>query len=329
VTDRLRLLVPIVALAVTPSAALAHAGAPPAPHDLWTAWTIDPLVLLGLTAVGWLYACGVSTLWQRAGVGRGMPWWRVAAFASGILFLVIALMSPLDALSTALFSAHMAQHQILMLIAAPLLVLGSPLLPLLWALPASWRIALLRWAGRPAPRAIRGGLTRPVVVLALYVTVTWAWHGPLLYQAALENAAIHALEHACLLGAALLFWWIVVQPQGPRRLGHAPAVLVVFVAALQGTALGALILFSGSAWYPTYAASARTWGLSPLADQQIAGAMMGAPAGMLYLATALALIAGIVRGAERDRQRAGTDLPRPALAPPAAALPGAHPSGGA
>ena len=313
------------AFALMPAAASAHEGTPPAPHDLWSSWNLDPLILASLALAGWLYARGVAALWRRAGSGRGVPRWRVAAFAGALLALALALVSPLDALSSGLFSAHMAQHQLLILVAALLAVLGAPLLPLLWALPRSWRIALLHWSRRPAPSAVSHVLQRPIIVLALFVTLLWAWHGPILYEAALAHETIHALEHACLFGVALLFWWTVLQPSGRRRVGYGSAVLMVFVAALQGTALGALIIFSGAPWYPAYATTAPLWGLTPLADQQLAGALMGAPADAVLLATVLALVASLIRTSEQNARRRELTLPRPPQFAPGAAMPNAHP----
>ncbi len=125
--------------------ALAHEGEPPAPHDLWTAWTAEPTILLSLVLAAWAYGRGGRALWRRAGRGRGVRTWHVAAFASGLVAIFIALVSPLDALSSALLSAHLAQHLLLMLVATPLLVLDAPLVPLLWAAPEPRRRAIGIW----------------------------------------------------------------------------------------------------------------------------------------------------------------------------------------
>src|SRR5947209_5944110 len=97
------------------------------PDNLWRAWTWDPAVVLGVTAGSWVYLRGVGRLWGRAGIGRGVRRWQAAAFAGGLATLIVALLSPLDALDDALFSAHMVQHLLLVLVAAPLIVLGAPL----------------------------------------------------------------------------------------------------------------------------------------------------------------------------------------------------------
>src|SRR3954468_6553369 len=128
------------------TAASAHDGRPLAPHDFWTAWSFDPAVILGLALAAGLYLKGVGALWRSAGKGRGVRQWEAASFAGGWLVLVLALVSPLHRLGSALFSAHMVQHELLMAAAAPLLVLGRPLIPSVWALPLKWRRLLGEWA---------------------------------------------------------------------------------------------------------------------------------------------------------------------------------------
>src|SRR4051794_15444291 len=163
---------PLAALAgvllASARAALAHPGQPPAPHDLWSAWSLDPLVVVGLVLGAALYARGVRLLWRSAGVGHGVRGWQVAANAAGILSLVVALVSPLDALGQALFAAHMAQHLVLIVVSAPLLVLGAPLLPLLWALPLGWRREIGRgWLATSPLRTAWALLSQPLIALAL------------------------------------------------------------------------------------------------------------------------------------------------------------------
>jgi putative membrane protein len=282
-----------VAVVVTLGAqpALAHEGMPPAPHDLWTAWSSDPAVIVGLGFAALAYARGVRELWRRAGPGHGVRRWAAAAFGGGLVALFLALVSPLDALGTALFSAHMLQHLMLVAIAAPLLVLGAPLLPFLWALPPGGARAVGgRWhRARPARAAWRL-LTRPLVGWALHAAALWAWHLPLLYQAALQSHVVHVLEHATFLGTALVFWWTVLRA-GPRvGTGYAVGVLSLFTMSLQGGVLGALMTFSRVSWYPAYAETVGAWGLTPLEDQQLAGLIMWIPASVVYLAAALALL---------------------------------------
>jgi putative membrane protein len=279
----------------------AHVGLPLEPHDLATAWSWEPAVLLGLVLAGWGYWRGVRLLWRRAGRGRGVALWRVTAFGGGMLALVVALVSPLAALGTALLTAHMAQHMLLALVAAPLLVLGSAPTALLWALDESGRRRLGGWWRRSgALRAGWRGVSSPVVVWALHAAALWGWHLPGLYQAALADVAVHAAEHASFFGTALLFWWVVLRT-GHGRLNPGLGVLFLFTTMLQGSALGALMTFTRTVWYPAYESSAPAWGLRALDDQQLAGLIMWIPGGLVYLAAALALLAPLLVGGERTR----------------------------
>lgn len=298
VTFRLALALPALALGAGP--AWAHAGRPPEPHDLWGAWSPEPAVLLGIGLSAWLYARGVGRLWARAGVGRGVRRWQFGAFVAGLLVLFVALVSPLDALGSALFSAHMVQHEVLILAAAPLLVLGVPLIPFLWALPQRWRRRLGRWAKARPVRSAWRALTHPVSAWVLHAAALWIWHAPALYQATLRSEAVHVAQHASFLGTALLFWWVLLHSGG--RMGYGVGVLYVFTTAVYGSMLGALLTFSPTPWYPAYAGSVEAWGLTLLEDQQLGGLIMWVPAGVVYVGAALALFAAWLRSVE-DRVR--------------------------
>jgi cytochrome c oxidase assembly factor CtaG len=259
-----------------------HPGLPPAPHDLWRAWNWSPPLLLGLGLALALHALGSRALWERGARGRGGVLWHAAAFAGGVAALGIALISPLDALGAALLAGHMAQHTLLTLVAAPLLVLGAPLAALAWSLPRRWRRALGR--RRPAwLRAAWGQLTGTPAALALHSAVLWLWHMPALYEAALASPALHALEHACLLGTGLLFWWAIL---GARRRSAAGA-LALLIMAIQSSLLSALLLAARQPWYPSYAQSSPAWGTTALEDQQLAALIMMLPCDLAYLAAAL------------------------------------------
>jgi putative membrane protein len=254
---------------------------------VWSRWGAGPIELLLVLAPAAWYALGVRALWRRGGAGRGVARRRVAAFAAGVLALLVALASPLDALAEALFSAHMVQHLVLILVAAPLCVAGAPLLPALWALPPAARRRVGRWwRAHGAARAVGRALGAPGLVLALHTVALWFWHFPAPYQAALGSRPLHALEHASFFGTALLFWWIVLQPVGRRRASHGAALLLVGATLMQSGALGAVLLYARTPWYPAHGAGARAWGVTLLADQQLAGILMWVPAGFVYVAAA-------------------------------------------
>jgi putative membrane protein len=242
----------------------------------------EPSVLLGVLLAGGLYGRGVARLWSRAGRGRGVSLQQVAFFSSGLLIVLIALESPLDALAKALLAAHMLQHLLLILVAGPLLVLGAPLPSVLWALPEAPR------RGLGALWKHLNGLEKPGVAFALHSLALWAWHVPVLYGAAIDNRAVHTLEHVSFLGTAILFWFAVLKPGRPA---FGLGVLFIFGLAVQSSILGALLAFSPTPWYAAHLTSAQQWGLSPLDDQQVAGLIMWIPGGAIYLAAALGLFA--------------------------------------
>jgi len=251
-------------------------------------------VVAGLLLTAWLYWSGVRALRRSAGPGRGVRRKEIAAFAGGWCLLALALLSPLHRLSTVLFSAHMVQHELLMVAAAPLLVLGRPLLPALWALPIGWRRALGAWSASTPVRAAWSGLTRPAVAWSMHAAAIWVWHVPLLFQATLQSELVHSLQHLSFLGSALLFWWALLQVRD-GRLGAPAAVVYLFTTAVHTSLLGALLAFSSRIWYPVYRSTSTSWGLSPLEDQQLAGLIMWVPAGLGYLAAALAIAASWLR----------------------------------
>ena len=272
-----------------------------AERSLWLAWSWEPVTIAGLGVASALYARGVRRLWREAGRGRVVPVWRALSFALGMLALIVALLSPLDTLGEQLFAAHMAQHLVLILVAAPLIVCSAPLVPMLWAFDRTARHAIGRWWNEAAILpAIAGVLTIPAVAWCLHVAAIWAWHLPGPYQAALRSEWVHALEHVSFLGTALLFWWVVLAPSGRRRLGFGMAIAFVLAAGMQGAMLGAILTFARGVWYPTQSAAVSVWGFTPLEDQQLAGIIMWVPSSFVYLAAASFLFVEWLRSEQAD-----------------------------
>ncbi len=271
------------------------------PSEIWGSWSWEPGVLLGILLVGALYARGVRRLWGRSGQGGASPR-RVASFWAGLGAVAVALVSPLDALSATLFSAHMVQHLMLMIVAAPLLVYARPALALLLGLPRALRRGL-GGLNTPLLKTSWRAVTRPLVVLALHVAALWAWHLPDLYQAALRTEALHIAEHVTFLATALLFWSLVLTTARRTRLGHAQAVAYVFAISLQSAALGAILTFASTVLYPVHAPGAALWDLAVLADQQLAGAIMWIPGGGVYLLTMAVLLWRLLNDADKGTQR--------------------------
>jgi cytochrome c oxidase assembly factor CtaG len=273
--------------------------------SLWRDWDWEPGIVAPLAVSGFLYARGLVLLWDEH-VGRGIRVWEALCFGAGWLVTVLALLSPVHELSEQLFSVHMVQHELLMVVAAPLLVVGRPLVPMLWAFPSRTRRALGHAVQRPAWRAFWRFITRPMIAFVVHGAAIWIWHAPALYQATLTSEFIHALQHASFFGTALLFWWTIVQGHAPggraRATSFGTAVLLLFGTALHSGALGALLTFSRTLWYPAYGTAAASWGLTPIDDQQLAGLIMWIPASFAYLIAALLLFAGWLRASEERVQ---------------------------
>jgi putative membrane protein len=217
----------------------------------------------------------------------------------------MALVSPLHALGGALFSAHMAQHEVLMAVAAPLLVLGRPLVPFLWALPKGWRTGLGGAAKAGPVHAAWRGVSAAPAAWVLHALALWAWHLPAFYGLALRSEWAHGAQHASFLLTGLLFWWALLRGRG-GRMSYGAAVLYVFGMGVQGGGLGALLTLAPRPWYPPYALTTQAWGLSALEDQQLAGLIMWVPASVSYLLAGLWLFAEWLRESERRTVRRET-----------------------
>ncbi len=250
-------------------------------------------LLIEFALVGLWYGLGVRRLWRKAGVGHGIRRWQTVALAGGLVALAIALASPLDTLSVQLFSAHMVQHTLLILIAAPLLVASGFPIAALWALPRRWaHITAFSLQQMSRLRIWWRFVNRFSVSWLIFAGSLWLWHLPGFYQAALSSGAIHALEHLTFLAASGLFWWMLFKPTHKKHIRYGIGVLYLFTTGLQTSALGALLVFARQPWYPDYAAGAVSLGVLPLDDQQLAGLIMWLPGGVLYtIASALCFMA--------------------------------------
>lgn len=282
----------LYAMTIGAASAVAHEGRPLEPHDLWTAWSFDPGIAVPLVLAAALHAIGIRKL-TRSGAahGRRARRRRAISFAAGWMTLTIALVSPMHAAAEALFSMHMVQHEILMVVAAPLLVLARPFVPILWALPAPWRRRVGRSCRARAARSAWAIISSIPIAWALHAVAIWMWHLPVLYDQTLTSSAAHAAQHASFLVTALLFWWSIARGRAARTVG----VLALFTTAVHTGALGALIALSPTPWYPRYGETSGAWGLTPLEDQQLAGLIMWMPATIAYVAGALWLAAGWLR----------------------------------
>jgi putative membrane protein len=255
----------------------------------WT-WKPDLFAAMALAVSAALYAVGLWRMRART------PRLEIIAFSTGWMVLAIALLSPIATLSEWLFSVHMTQHELLMLVAAPLIAIGRPIVPMMFALPARWRAA----GGSGSAGAALRLASSPLFVVSLHVLAVSIWHLPMLYEAAILDDRVHLLQHVFFAGTAALFWWGLLRGRY-GRLGYGAAVMYLFATALHSGALGALLTFSDRPWYPLYVQ--RAGNHDPLADQQLGGLIMWVPAGIVMMLFALAMFAAWLGEAERRRQR--------------------------
>jgi cytochrome c oxidase assembly factor CtaG len=285
----------LLSLLLTASTALAHGAEM---HGDEPSWTWDPWIVTPLLISGLAYVAGSVMLWSRSATnGRAVRAYQAAAFSGGWLSLAGALVSPLHWLGEHLFTFHMIEHEILMAVSAPLLVLARPIGTLLWSLPRSGRVSFGRLFRHPAVSVPWRWLTAGRNATLVHGLAIWAWHAPGLFDAALGNVVFHRLQHLSFLATAVLFWWSVL-----RRSNAGVAAWHVFITMLHTSVLGALMALAPRVVYDAQTAAAASWGLTPLEDQQLAGIIMWVPAGTVYAGAALALTALWIRHAGTTRR---------------------------
>jgi len=222
---------------------------------------------------------------------------RSASWTLGVLAILLALDSGVERYDTTLFGVHMVQHLLLTLVAPPLLLHAGPITLILRAASAETR---RRWVLPVLNARIVKALAFPVVSWLLFAGVMWASHFSPLFNAALEDEGIHRLEHGLFLASALLFWWPVVGPDpSPWRLGPAARVIYVGLQMPQNTFLALAIYMSGVPLYAHYVTTGRTWGPTPLEDQQIAGGIMWLGGDVAFLLMVGLLVHAWMRDEER------------------------------
>lgn len=288
------------------------------------AWAWDPVPTLAVLVTAVLYA----SAWRRATRlaarrrGRGdrpaCPRSRSVCFALGLLAVVVAVDGPPDSLAESSFLAHMTQHMLLQMVAAPLLLLGGPVGLLLRA-DTGWcpRRMVVRVL-RSSPVRV---LTHPVTAFSLFTLVLVGTHLSPLYELALEHEGVHQVEHLGYLLTALLFWWpaIGVDP-APHRMSHPARLLYLFMSMPVTALLGVAIAVTDRVLYPTYLVNLPPWGGSALADQHAAGTLMWV-SGMFTIVPAMAVVLWGWLEEDSARQRRAELRWQPALGPAAGSVP--------
>jgi cytochrome c oxidase assembly factor CtaG len=253
-------------------------------------WSFEPWAFIPLSLSLLLYLVGYSRLTRRADHSRPAVRRNAIMFLLGWLVLAGATLSPLHEGGTRSFTLHMLEHELIMLLAAPLMSLSRPLGVMIWALPSPVRAGVSNW--------VRGGwlhwlwrhATAPLVATLVQIAVIWLWHAPALFELALRHEGWHVVQHVCFLVSALLFWWAMVFGRDGRQ-GYGFSALCLFVTSLAGGGLGALMTFAISPWYADYAAMGMgLFGMTPEQDQELAGLLMWIPGGMAHAGAALVLL---------------------------------------
>jgi cytochrome c oxidase assembly factor CtaG len=289
----------LLTLAAAPDA-LAHGGNVPAgPPDLMTfvaGWSFDPLVWLPAIVALLLWRAGVSAANRRHPdhpIAPRRTWYWVA----GVLVVVYALDSGFAAYDTTLFSMHMIQHLLLTMIAPPLLLLAGPITLMLQASSPETRH---RWILPVLHARVVRAISHPVVAWLLFAAVMWGSHFSPLFDVSLENDWVHRLEHALYLGSALLFWWPAVGPDpSPWKLRPPARVLYAGLQMPQNTFLALAVYMAGAPLYHHYATTGRTWGPTPLADQQLAGGIMWVGGDFVFMGALMLFVWMWMRDDER------------------------------
>jgi cytochrome c oxidase assembly factor CtaG len=285
------------ALLLAPGAAFAHTAAAPAGYPGPEPWMVIALIL----GAG-VYALGYWRLRARSGHGRRALARRGGLFAAGLATLAGASLSPLHALGARSFTAHMAEHELIMLAAAPLLALSRPLSVTIWAFPAPARRGLAAIPRSAAGAGLWRFLTDPILATTLQLAALWLWHLPSLFDLALRSEAWHAAQHLAFFVTALLFWTAMLG----HRSSPWTAAACLFATSMGSGALGAFMAVSQSPWYAPYAAlGLAAFGLTPAEDQQLAGVLMWAPGGLFHAVVAILLVAPQLRSRPLKEARGG------------------------
>lgn len=280
-----------LALSVLPGAARAHGGAylggeDLQTHDLWQAWTFDPLMIGLIAFVLWVYARGAL---RRRGAALQVTGWRHGVFVLGVGLIGVALLSPIDPMAERLFLMHQVQHMLLR-VTAPLLILlaapqgvmmaGLPRILRKWGIAAMARSPSWRWLGRAC--------TRPVAAFVIFTASLYLWQIPALHQAALLNDALHYLMHVTMLAAGLLFFWVILDARdAPKGISYGQREVMLVGAILSDIALGSATTLKITVWYPAYDLHGRLFDILPMTDETTGGFLIWSPSSMMFLAAIL------------------------------------------
>ena len=269
----------------------------------WTQWQLDLELLVPVLLLGVLYVRGLHRWHDRS---RPHPWWQTASYFCGLAIVVLSQASPLGSLSHHHFSMHMIQHELTIMLAAPLILLGAPTTPVLRGLPRAVRHRIVRPLARS--RIVYGvfrTITHPLVAAAFFISVLWAWHlAPGWYNTALTNEPIHDIQHASFMAAGLLFWWNIIDP-APRRSRMSYLLRMAFLFAISTPKhfLGAIIVFADRELFTGYQNTRLIFEIERMNDQALGGLIMWVPSQMMMLVS-IGIVFAVWAHKSELRQRA-------------------------
>ena len=264
-------------------------------------WSFSFFVLISLGAVLVVYFWGTRRLSLRSNrksSGKIKKW----AFGGSLAALLVALISPVDVYSNDLFFVHMIQHLLLVMVAAPLIRIASPMAEYLWGLPEAIRGPIGNMlAKKGLIRVFLYGVTTPLVAWILFAIVMWVWHVPEIYDMALKSKGLHNFEHITMFFVGIVFWWPVLgSPVLFRQLAFPLRFLYLFLALMQNVILAAILTYTDTAIYRFYVDSPLHWGISSTTDQQLGGVIMWIIGSMMFAGVTIVLL---YMWLERDHRR--------------------------
>jgi cytochrome c oxidase assembly factor CtaG len=283
---------------------LAHGPVPteaPTATSLLLGWTFEPIPTLGIVIAVWWWLWAVRRV-NTLHPANPVPRRRTVAFLGGMTAIAFALLSGIARYDTSLFSVHMVQHVLLMLVAAPLLALSAPIVLMLrLSSPATRR----RWLLPVLHSRIVRFLAFPITAWVLFAAIMWGVHFSPLFNASLEDPTVHDFEHALFLVGALLFWWpAVALDPAPWRMNHPARIGYLLTQMTQNTFLAVVIINATTVLYPHYATLVLPWGLPAIDDQHLAAGIMWIGGDLAFMTAILLVVAGWMRAETRDEARA-------------------------
>jgi len=263
-------------------------------------WYLTGLIPLGIPI---LYFIGIN---RSHGKSKWLfSWWRPLLCSIGFIAIIAALFSPIEQLADEFFFIHMIQHLLLQMIAVPLILLGTPIVPIMRGWPIKLRRSvIIKIMQNRIVRKTLWFLTRPLISLLAYSVLLWVWHLPNFYEAAIKHEAIHQLEHFTFLITSAIYWSVIIDPKPLQTyVAYSKRILIILAGAVQNIALGAYITIYPDILYPWYQNidQGNFWLVtSPLEDQQLAGLIMWVPGTMMYLIALLILLGKLLSSEEKS-----------------------------